>query len=220
MKHQKVYFWAFAIVLIVMVLASFQHALTQETAEELYQAGLFKKEAEGDLEGAIKIFRRIVNEFPENRKISAKAQLQIGKCYEKLGLEEASRAYQKVIENYPEQGEEVREAREKLSLLARAQTSIEKRDKEFKIRQFVGPDVDIFGPPSLDGRYLSYVDWTTGDVAVLEIAAGKTRRLNREGVVASGVRRARRAPLLAVFLLDPSIEHFRHTEKSHALAGE
>jgi Tol biopolymer transport system component len=177
MKHQKIYFWVFAVFVTAMVLVSFQLAFTQESAEEFYQAALFKKNVDGDLEGAIKILRRIVNEFPENRKISAKAQLQIGKCCEKLGLEEASRAYQKVIENYPEQGEEVREAREKLSLLARARASIEKRDREFKIRQFVGPDVDIYGPPSLDGRYLSYVDWTTGDMAVLEMTTGKTRRL-------------------------------------------
>jgi Tol biopolymer transport system component len=163
--------------LILLLCLSEQQALSQETAEQLYETAIFKKEAEGDLEGAIKIFRRIVAEFPENRKMAAKAQLQIGNCYEKLGLKEASRAYQKVIDDYPEQREEVREAREKLSLLTKAQIVIEKRDREFKIRQFVGPDVDIHGAPSLDGRYLSYVDWTTGDMAVLEIATGKTRHL-------------------------------------------
>ena len=177
MNGIKIFFSIVLTVLILNLCLSEQQALSQETAEQLYETAIFKKEAEGDLEGAVKIFKRIVNEFPENRKISAKAQLQIGKCYEKLGLDEASRAYQKVIENYPEQREEVREAREKLTLLAKAQSVIEKRDREFKIRQLLGPDVDIYGPPSLDGRYLCYVDWTTGDMAVLEMATGKTRHL-------------------------------------------
>lgn len=177
MDRAKIFLRFFLVITIMFLFASSPAVLSQESAEELYEAGLFKKEAEGDLEGAIQLWQKIIAEFPENRKMAAKAQLQIGKCYEKLGLKEASKAYQKVIDNYPEQREEVREAREKLSLLIKAQTVLEKRDTEFKIRQFSSPDVDAYGPPSLDGRYLSYVDWTTGDLAVLDIATGKTRHL-------------------------------------------
>jgi len=177
MNRAKIFLWCFLVILIIFFIAPSQEALSQESAEQLYEAALFKKEAEGDLEGAIQLFQKIIAQYPENRKMSAKAQLQIGKCLEKLGLKEASTAYQKVIDNYPGQEEEVREARENLSLLIRAKTVLEKRDIEFKIRKFSAPDVDIYGPPSLDGRYLSYVDWTTGNLAVLEIATGKTRHL-------------------------------------------
>ncbi|MHC4555795.1 MAG: hypothetical protein ACYS80_00670, partial [Planctomycetota bacterium] len=46
------------------------------------------------------------------------------------------------------------------------------------IRQvWFGPDVDSCGEPSPDGRYLTYVDWETGDLAVYELATGKKRRL-------------------------------------------
>jgi Tol biopolymer transport system component len=177
MNRARIFITLFLVIFIMFFIAPSQEALPQESAEQLYEAALFKKEAEGDLEGAIKIFQKIIAEYAENRKISARAQLQIGKCLEKLGLEDASRAYQRVIDNYPEQEEEVREARENLSLLIRAETVLEKRDREFKIRKFSTPDVDIYGSPSLDGRYLSYVDWTTGNLAVLEIATGKTRHL-------------------------------------------
>ncbi len=37
------------------------------------------------------------------------------------------------------------------------------------------------GEPSPDGRYLSYVDWETGDLALLEISTGKKRRLTNKG---------------------------------------
>jgi Tol biopolymer transport system component len=103
-------------------------------------------------------------------------------CYEKLGLNQAQKAYQKVVDNFPEQTEEVKVANEKLSLLLRTETVIRKEDKEFNIRKvWAGPDVDILGAPSPDGRYLSYVDWDTGDLAIYEIATGKKRRLTNKG---------------------------------------
>lgn len=165
-------------ILFVVPLLSLQEVPTQESAEKLYEAALFKKEAEGDLEGAIEILRRIVAEFPEKRKIAAKAQLQIGKCLEKLGLKEAMKAYQKVIDNYPDQTEAVLEARVKISILLRAQDVLEKRDTEFKIKQiWAAPDTDLYGAPSPDGRYLSLVDWRTGDLALFEIATGNKHHL-------------------------------------------
>jgi Tol biopolymer transport system component/beta-lactamase regulating signal transducer with metallopeptidase domain len=44
-----------------------------------------------------------------------------------------------------------------------------------------GPNVDSHVAASPDGRYLSYVDWKTGDLAVREIATGKTRHLTSKG---------------------------------------
>jgi Tol biopolymer transport system component len=147
-----------------------QEALSQESAEQLYEAALFKKEAEGDLEGAIKIFQKIIAEFPENRTMAAKAQFQIGLCYEKLGLKEAQKAFQKVVDNYPEQTEMVNVAKQKLSRLLRAETVIEKGDKQLRMSKvFTGHPRDFVGAPSPDGRYLSTVDWETGDLAIKEI---------------------------------------------------
>jgi len=184
MNHKKISLWLVIAVSILFSLVYLREALPQESAEELYEAALFKKEAEGDLAGAIKIFLKIITTFPENRKIGAKAQLQIGMCYEKLGMEQALKAYQKVVESYPEQKEEVELAKEKISILLKAQALVEKGDREFKIRQiWSGPEVDIFGGPSSDGRYLSYVDWKTGDLAIHELATGKKRRITKEATM-------------------------------------
>ena len=104
--------------LAVFFLSTIQDALPQESAEQFYESALFKKEAEGDLQGAVQLFLKIITDFPENRKIAAKAQLQIGICYEKLGLKQAQKAFQRVITEYAEQHEVVKDARKRLASLA------------------------------------------------------------------------------------------------------
>jgi Tol biopolymer transport system component len=186
MNRRKVFIGltGLVIVLVMGVLAA-SHALpkpAQQSAEELYQAALLKKEAEGDLSGAIKLFQDIIAKFPAKRDVAAKAQLQIGVCYEKLGTAEAEKAFQKVIDNYPEQSDAVREAKGKLSLLLRARALVKAGDSEFKLRQVLaGPLVDTMGTVSPDGRYLSFVDWITGDLAIRDLASGKNRRLTDKG---------------------------------------
>jgi len=48
-------------------------------------------------------------------------------------------------------------------------------------RVWGGPDVDLFGGVSPDGRYLSFVDWGSGNIAVRELATGETRLVTDEG---------------------------------------
>ncbi len=180
MSKTKFFRWFIPVFVIMFFMGGLIEAKSQETAEELFEAALFKKEAEGDLEGAINIFQRIVSNYPGDRKISAKSHLQLGICYEKLGLGRALRAYREVIDNYPDQIEEASEAREKLSALLRVQSEIEKSGSEFRIRQvWAGPEIDMFSAPSLDGRYLSFVDWETGNLAVFDLATWKKRILTK-----------------------------------------
>ncbi len=42
-------------------------------------------------------------------------------------------------------------------------------------------DPSFMGVPSADGKYLSFVNWKTGDMAVHELASGKNRQLTNEG---------------------------------------
>jgi Tol biopolymer transport system component len=168
--------------LTVGLLLLFGNLSAQQTAGELFEKALYMEEAQGDLQKAIDIYQKILKEFPENRDVAAKAQLHIGLCYEKLGLKEAQNAFKKVIDNYPEQAEAVKMAKEKLSILLRAQAALEKGDKEFKVRQvWTGKEVDGSGEISFDGKYLSFVDWETGDLAIREMATGKNRHLTHKG---------------------------------------
>ena len=48
-------------------------------------------------------------------------------------------------------------------------------------RQVWASGADTFGAPSPDGRYLSFVDWETGDLAVRDLASDQNRRITNKG---------------------------------------
>ncbi len=96
-----------------------------QTTEQLFQKGIMKEEGEGNLPEAIEIFNSIVEDSEADDALQAKALLHVGLCYEKLGKSEASRAYQKLINNFPTRKNEVAIARERLSMLILAEEKAE-----------------------------------------------------------------------------------------------
>jgi Tol biopolymer transport system component len=167
---------------LALVVAFALSGAVQQSAEQLYKSGLYEEEVGGDLQKAIGIYQDILQRFPDNREIAAMAQLQIGVCYEKLGLTQAQEAYQKVIEKYPDQSGAVKAARDKLALLTRTQTAAEKGNKEFRIRRvYDGDGLEWGNGLSSDGRYLVYTDWDTGDLAVVDLVTTKSRPLTNKG---------------------------------------
>ncbi|MHC4310217.1 MAG: tetratricopeptide repeat protein [Planctomycetota bacterium] len=112
MKFQSVLVVVFA---LMLVLASSGYA--QQKAGRLLQSGLYQEQVKGDLDEAIKVYERIIVNFPKNRPIVAKALLHIGLCYEKMGKQEAQKAYRRLIKEYADQHEPVQTAREHLEQL-------------------------------------------------------------------------------------------------------
>ncbi len=104
---------------VVFVLAPmiFAPAYAQQSAEVLLQSGLYKEDVNGDLEAALVIYARVLKEFPQDRSAAAKALLHTGLCYEKLGKQEAQKAYRRLIEEYADQLEVVKNARQRLASL-------------------------------------------------------------------------------------------------------
>jgi Tol biopolymer transport system component len=129
MKLQSIAGIVFALMLVV---ASSGYA--QQKAGVLFQSGLYQEEVKGDLDAAIKVYERIIINFPKNRPVAAKALLHIGLCKEKLGRNEAINAYQKVVELYPEQQEEVATAKERIAELSRALEKVALKPTFRKIR--------------------------------------------------------------------------------------
>jgi hypothetical protein len=66
------------VILGAMIAAAQTQTQTQPTAAELLQKGIFAQETAGDLEGAAKIFRQIVDSHPIQREIAAQAQYRLG----------------------------------------------------------------------------------------------------------------------------------------------
>ena len=109
---------------------------TQQTAEQLFQSGIYKEEVQGELDAAIKIFETIIKDYPDSRSVAAKALLHTGLCYEKLGKQEAQKAYQRLVNNYPDQKQEVAVASERLSRLKQLTAQAKKAEKAPLIPKF------------------------------------------------------------------------------------
>jgi len=160
-----------------MLLTLAAPAVGQQTPGEILQSALYKQQVEGDLEGAVTILEGLVEDFGQHREIAARALVQLGLAHETLGSTEAQRAYQRIVSDYPDQQEQVAVARTRLAALVRPAAPT--NPSGIVVRQvWTGPDVDVTGGPSLDGRYLSYVDWETGgDLAIRDLFTGEKRRL-------------------------------------------
>ena len=153
-------------------------AQKSQSADVLLGAALHQEEVEGNLEAAIETYKKLLAEFPGNRPLAAQAQLHLGLCYEKLGLKETEKAFQKVIDNYPEQAEVVKVAQEKLSILLKIKAQIEKGVAEHTITKIFESSEKSFGFISPDGKKLALVG-EEGDVWVREVANGKEIRLTQ-----------------------------------------
>ena len=159
--------WALAaIVTIVSLQAASQHI---DPAEIQLQAAINQATVDGDLKGAIMAFQKIVNTGGVSRSLVAKALLHLGRCHEKLGTAEARKSYERVLKDFGDQPDAVREARKRLSLLT---ASGSPREDPTQGRLIVGPSYHLRGGVSHDGRYVAYCC-----VAVHDVATGREQKI-------------------------------------------
>jgi Tol biopolymer transport system component len=140
----------------LLVFASLSLAsLEGQDSYDDYQKALRAERIEGDLERAIGLYERIVLQA-KDETLAARAQLRIGMCYEKMGLKEAQDAYQKVIQAFPKQQQEVEVARERLEALAKAAEVTSMIPRFTPIR--IPGDLEYFSGPKLspDGLQLAF----------------------------------------------------------------
>jgi len=169
-----------ALVLAASLLSAGQTAQKSQSADVLLGAALHQEEVEGNLEAAIKIYQKLLADFPGNRPLAAQAHFRIGVCYEKLGRREAQKAYQTVIQDYGEQKEFVAQAQERLSKL-RMPGAKSEEPEGIRIRQvWKKPLTDFLGSVSPDGRFLACVHWGEGDLAIHDLTSGEDKILTHE----------------------------------------
>ena len=164
-------------ILLVILAIGILSPLQAQNPEAQFQQGLMKEEGEGSLQEAIDIYIKVASDESVERPLQANALLHIALCYEKLGRTEARKTYQYSVQNYPDQPETVKVAREKLALLSQSESGSSKEAKDLQIRKVWEVPDYLLGEVSPDGKYISYGVWSTGDLAIYELANGKTRRL-------------------------------------------
>ena len=122
-----------------------------QSAEKLLEGARHKEVMGGDLKGAIAEYRKIAERFAKQPEIAAQALVKMGACQEKLGEAESRRSYERVVKEYAGAGAFVVQARARLAAMGET------------------------------GRYLSHVDWTTGDLAIRDLRTGESKRVTNYG---------------------------------------
>jgi Tol biopolymer transport system component len=108
-----------------------------QSGQDLLQQALVMERAEGNLDGAVILYNRILEEHTGDRALCARALFQMASFFERLGRPEAIDVFRRVMEEYPDQAEEAREARTRLEAAAgsptRAQPTSEAPDPTFTL---------------------------------------------------------------------------------------
>jgi len=176
MKKKSAWFGVTGLLLTVALMGAFS-----QSGEDLFQKALRLERNEGKLMEAIELYNSVVAK-EGNESLAAQAQLRIGLCYEKLGqkkVKQAQEAFQKVIDNFPEQTEAVKVAQEKLSVFLKAQALVEKGKKEFKMIKIpIDTENTSYAFISPDGKKLAYVG-EYGEIWVRDIESIKDTRLTK-----------------------------------------
>ena len=151
---------------------------------DLFQEALHYEEVKGDLQRAIAAYQTILDRFPHDRSVGAKAQFQMALCYERLGRPEAVAAYEKVVREYADQSELVTRAKSRLAALnPRPQAG----SGLLETQVWTGPGVPVHGGISRDGRHVAYVDDQSRTVAVRDLKTGQYRVLSQARASERGI---------------------------------
>lgn len=171
---------AFWIGFVLAMAVSARTLVADQSANDLFQKALSKELVEGQLTEAIALYERVVSEFASDRAMAAKALLQMGRCYERLGKTDAQKAYERVLREYADQRAVADEARARLAELDESRAAAAATPSARLL--WSGAGVDTQGAPSPDGRYLSYVDHSgnpNGNLAIRDLVTGQTRLLTQ-----------------------------------------
>jgi Tol biopolymer transport system component len=166
--------------LILVLAAAGVLAAQTGDADVMLQRAIRKESVEGDLKGAIDLYKKVIAGAAKNRAAAAKALLRLGECYEKQGNAEAQRTYERLVREFSDQAEQAREARARLA--AGGSKSV--------VAQLLAKGVDCNrdGRVTPDGKLFVFVDspWT-GYIAVRDMQTGVVRRLTNQAGRSPGI---------------------------------
>lgn len=130
----------------------------------------------GDLRAAIEGYKAIVAKAGANREVAAQALVKLAETYQKLGDAEARTIYEQIVRDYADQKSAVTLARTRLGGTVAAASA--KGDRAV----WTGPNVDLSGRVSPDGRFITSVDWNNGRLMMHDVATNVDRALTPAAV--------------------------------------
>ena len=164
------------LVLSVPLLCAAGLAAQAPSPSRQFQDAIHLMETKGDYPAALRLFEQVAK--GTDRNLAARSLLYAGLCYEKLGKREAQNAYERLIRDFADQPGMVTAARARLAALTPAGGSPASRGMAAHrvLAEFPGP-----AALSHDGQRLSFTDWATGNLALLDLESKQKRSLTGNG---------------------------------------
>ena len=169
--------------LLAMVVAVVSQAQTSAPDVRL-RAAQQKETVEGDLPVAIEMYRQLADDRTTPPEIAARALLQLGGCYERLGRAEARKVYERILAEFAAQSSIAADA--KLRLAAMPPVDSPGTVRGISVRKI---PVDVGGTLSAtltaDGRYAAVVRQRT-NIELLDLTTGQHLPFSSGRAVGSG----------------------------------
>jgi roadblock/LC7 domain-containing protein len=162
------------LIIAAALLALASAALHGQSGNDLFQRALVKERTEGNFAEAIKIYKSIVDRYAKtDKKLAARALLQMAECYQKLGDTEAQRIYQQIVRDYSDQKDFVATASARLG----QSTASAVRAHGDRV-VWAGESVFGDGRVSRDGRYITDIAYSLYlNLMLHDVVTGKDRPL-------------------------------------------
>jgi len=104
--------------LLIVSAAAMSAETASQSPTQLFQQALYAEQTAGDLDKAIKLYQKVVQDAAEVEKLAARATFQLGMCYLKKGEEgKAAEYFKKVVKQYHAQKELAEKASKQLEKL-------------------------------------------------------------------------------------------------------
>ena len=141
------------------------------SAETALRAAIETETIKGDVQAAIAMYKRVVEQHKANRNVVARALLRLANAYRAQGDRQARSIYEQLVRDYADQTEAADAARRVL------QPAISASHGDRVVRS--GESVTSGdGRVSPDGRFICYTDWEyTGNLMLHDLASGTDRAM-------------------------------------------
>ena len=112
------------LLLVVCLMISAISSGQQEQPDKLLREAIYQEEVNGDLEKSMELYKKLLDDFPDDRAIVAEALYRTGLTNEKLGNQNAKEYYEKVVSGYADQPEMVKLAQARLERILNLEQSL------------------------------------------------------------------------------------------------
>jgi len=167
--------------IIAFVLLTASVSAQDNKASSSLTAAIYEEEVTGNLDKAVELYLNILKVYPDDRPVAAKTLYHLGLVNGKMGKQKASEYFTRLVNTYPDQTEMVALAKTKLAALGSSGGI--GGTGGLVTRRILTDASGVDGKLTADGRYIRYLDRSTGDVVQFEVASGQTSRIKNKGLL-------------------------------------